>query len=516
MPMPRRIDVLLAIAGVLGVLCAGGQAAFAQGDAVTSDTNYLALQDQDETQPAEEVIRSETTEEVQESKPLPGPKYLNLKYDEDFSYLDGPEGSHKKDFFDPIKWIHLTDDLTLTVGGEFRFRLEAETNRGFGSTEPAQDTIALWRTMWHFDLRYRKLARVFYEGISAHIEDRDLRLLGIHENRWDTHQLFFDARVLGEDVPLTLRFGRQELQYGNQRLISPLAWANTRRKFDGVKLFYEHEKFDVDVFYMRPVPVNVAEGYNRKPDEYREESHFYGVYTTCKAVKNHTFDTYFLALRDTGDLTNANRRVGDLSLYTIGGRMAGKCGDGFDYDAELAGQWGKMAGDTVQAWMAGVDMGYTFKDVTCKPRVGVGFDYGSGDDDPFDSTHQTFNQFFPLGHAHLGYMDLFGRQNVLATNVNVKAKPCKNTTTRLAWYTFWNDAKRDALYNAGGGAGRRNIFGNAGHDVGNELDLTIKYKIDVHQSVLFGYSHFWGNNFIRATGPSQDADLIYLQYAFRF
>ena len=57
-----------------------------------------------------------------EAKPLRGPKYLNLRYDEDFSYLDGPEDSYEADFFDPIKRIHLSDDLTLSLGGSFRAR----------------------------------------------------------------------------------------------------------------------------------------------------------------------------------------------------------------------------------------------------------------------------------------------------------------------------------------------------------------------------------------------------------
>lgn len=109
-----------------------------------------------------------------------------------------------------------------------------------------------------------------------------------------------------------------------------------------------------------------------------------------------------------------------------------------------------------------------------------------------------------------------GRQNVLATNVNVTFEPLEKVSTRLAWCTFWNDAKRDALYDANGAATRRGTTGGSGHDIGNELDLTVEYDIDAHQSVLFGYSHFWGNNFIRSTGPSQDADLIYLQYAFKF
>ena len=464
--------------------------------------------------PAEEEQLSEPAP-TPEAKPLRGPKYLNLRYDEDFSYLDGPEDSYEADFFDPIKRIHLSDDLTLSLGGSFRARLESETNKAFGSSRPAQDTFFLHQYRLFADFRYRKLARVFVEGISAHIEDRDLPLLSTHENRYDLHQLFIDFRVLGEDVPLTVRVGRQELQYGKQRMISPLGWANTRRRFDAAKIFYEHETFNLDVFYARPVPIDLSESLNRKPDTYREEAHFYGLYWSYKAIPRHVFDLYFLGLNDDGGRVNANGRIGDESVYTIGGRLAGHTG-AFDYEGELAGQWGTFAGDTVQAWGGGVDAGYTWKQSPWSPRLGVGFDYGSGDDDPTDRTHGTFNQLFPLGHAYLGYMDLFGRQNVLATNVNLTFKPIKKLTTRLAWHTFWNDSKKDALYNAGGGPGRRDTSGSSGHDVGNELDITMKYAIDPHSSVLLGYSHFWGNNFIRSTGPSQDADFIYLQYEFKF
>ncbi len=466
------------------------------------------------------VVSEETTETttVTETtdKPLRGPKYLNLRYDEDFSYLDGPDGSYEEDIFDPIKWIHITDDLTLTLGGEFRARLESWTHRSLGTAATTQDTYFLHRYRVHADLRYRKLARLYWEGMSAFVEDMDLPTPGIHENRWEAlHQLFVDFRVLGEDVPLTLRVGRQEFQFGAQRVLSPLGWANTRRKFDGVAMIYNAEKFDITAWWAKPVPVNRVEGYNRTPDRYREEQDVYGIYAECKAIEDHFFDMYFMATHDTGDLSNSNFRRGDMSMYTIGGRAGGKTGP-FDYEGELAGQWGTFAGDRIQAWMGAVDGGYTFADASWKPRIGVGFDWGSGDDDPTDRTHGTFNQIYPLSHKYLGFMDFFARQNVLATNVNLTLKPCKKVTTRLAWHTFWNDSTRDSMYNAGGVPGRRDVAGHSGHDIGNELDLIIKYKIDLHQNVLFGYSHFWGNNFVRSTGPSEDGDFIYLQYAYTF
>jgi hypothetical protein len=262
------------------------------------------------------------------------------------------------------------------------------------------------------------------------------------------------------------------------------------------------------------VPINLSEGLNRKLDLYREEEDFYGFYTTFKGVPRHVIDFYFLALRDTGNRVNANDRAGDQSIYTVGGRFGGRSGQ-FDYDAEAATQFGTFAGDRVQAWMSALEGGWTAA-LPMKPRIGAGFDFGSGDRDPTDNKHQTFNQHFPLGHAHWGYLDLFGLQNMVATNINFSFDPIDNVTTRLAWYTFWNHRRRDAMYNAGGVPVRRDRSGSAGHDEGNELDLTITWKVDDHSSFLFGYSHFWTGNFIRATGPDRDASLLYLQYAFKF
>ena len=78
---------------------------------------------------------------------------------------------------------------------------------------------------------------------------QDLPPLPIDVDRGDALNLFVDARLFEvKDRPLWLRVGRQELLYGSQRLVSTLDWANTRRTFQGVKLFYRSEKFDADSF----------------------------------------------------------------------------------------------------------------------------------------------------------------------------------------------------------------------------------------------------------------------------
>lgn len=446
----------------------------------------------------------------------PGPTYNALRDKDDFSYLDSEPGSYKSDFFDPIKNIRVDDDWRVSFGGEVRIRLMSETNvRGFGAIEPAQDTFLLHRVFVHTDVRYRNLFRFFVQGVNAMVEDRDFPALGIDENRFDFQQAFVDLSVLGDAVPLTLRLGRQELLYGRQRLVSPLDWANTRRRFDGVKLFWRGADFDVDAWWTKVLVVDRSEGLHREPDEYDEDRDFYGLYFTYKAVEDHGIDVYFLSQRRTDNAVNANGNRGDLSLYHMGTRLWGKTGP-WDYETEWGGQWGKFAGETIQAWMFTADGGYTLADVPWSPRLGVGVDYASGDDDPTDNVHQTFNQMFPLGHAYLGYADLVGRQNIFDARVDLTAKPTRNLTTKIAYHALWLDESADALYNAGGVATRRVLSGNVSNELGHELDLTASFKLDVHSSVLLGWSHFWGGSFINASGPGEDADLLYLQYVFKF
>jgi len=442
----------------------------------------------------------------------PGPKFLDLRYDEDFSYLDGEPGSYREDFFDPIKNIRFGDDWRLSVGGEFRFRLEAETNFAFDTVEPTQDTFELFRYLVHFDLKYRQTARVFLQLASMHEEQRERPDRPLDENLFAFQQFFVDIRPLGDATPLVVRLGRQDLSYGAERFISPLRWANTRRRFDAIKVFWQNKKWQFDVFYAKPVlPVRRSQ-----LDRYNEQLDLYGAYFVYKGIPDHGIDVFFFAQDDTQNRRNPNGNAGDMGRYTLGGRFYGK-NRGFDYDAFLAGQWGTWANDDIEAWAWGVDGGYTFEQFSCEPRIGAGFDWASGDRDPTDGTVETFDQLFPLGHKYLGYMDFFGRQNIQTVNANITAWPVpKKVQARLAWLAFWLESDQDAIYNVGGAPGRRDTTGRSGTEIGQELDLTVLWKIDPHQAILFGYSHFFDNEFITNTGPSEDADFFYVQYSLKF
>jgi hypothetical protein len=120
---------------------------------------------------------------------------------------------------------------------------------------------------------------------------------------------------------------------------------------------------------------------------------------------------------------------------------------------------------------------------------------------------------FPFGHHYFGWMDMVGRQNIhdLSTHLYLDAAPW--LTVWLQYHHFWLDQRRDALYNAGGIAIRRDPTGQAGNNVGDEIDLILNFHLTRYSDVLVSYNKLYGGGFLEATaGPNAaaDAESLYL------
>ena len=440
-----------------------------------------------------------------------GYKFLNLRYDEDFRYFDEDPEAYASDARNRLKNIHLGENWRLDLGGEFRARIEGRSNPMFGRERRTQNTQQNYRWLFHANIRKGDAFRIFVQGIASHVEDRDGPIQPQNENHGDLQQLFFDWRFLGEETPLTLRLGRQELQYGNSRFVGPLEWVSNRRRFEAVKLFYEGQAWNIDAFFAKPV------AWERAPaDHADEEVDFYGLYTTYKGVEDHGVDIYFFALEDKGDKLNPNFRAGDMDVYTLGTRIWGRSGP-LDYNTELTGQWGHWARDDIRAWSWVLDLGYTF-DHTWRPRVSTGIDMTSGDNDPFDRTVGTLNPLFPFNNVCVGYLDLIGRSNMNYTYLGVDAWPVPNKLkTSLFYNAFWLQAQEDFLYDAGGGRVLRDPTGRSGKELGHEIDVALEWIISEHSSLWLAYAYFFTDNYIdRLIASTDDPQLFIVQYQYKF
>jgi hypothetical protein len=436
-------------------------------------------------------------------KPPPNP-HKGVFYENDFKYLDDPANEYCY-LGDCLKRRRLWCDwIIVDVGGEYRLRHHNE------QILTRFNDFLLQRMRIYGDVHFGDCFRTYLEAIDATSAGERLTPRLTEENRFDALNLFGDARVLDEHGgALWLRGGRQELLYGNQRLISPLDWGNTRRTFDGAKLFWRGACWNVDGFWTRPVPFSQHVNNDHNFDHPDPNQEFYGVYATHKDWRNHKLDLYYLRLAKYDGAT-------PFQNHTLGGRWEGKR-EAWLWEVEGGYQFGGFGPRDHSAGFYTLGAGRKLANLKWNPVVWVYYDWASGDRDPADGVHGTFNQLFPLGHKYFGWMDLVGRQNIEDWNVQLTLTPHPTLEFVIWWHTFHLQQARDALYDAGGVPIRHDPTGAAGSDVGSELDLTLRWTFRPRADVLFGYSHLFPGRFLLDTpGGAPGRDFYYTQFSLRF
>ena len=403
----------------------------------------------------------------------------------------------------------------LTMGSQLRLRTESRRNARFDRARPGNDEDYLL-SRFRFDLAWEPSAWV--TGI---VELQDARILGeeaisetrtpnIFADRLDFHQAYLDVgSPASGPVPITVRIGRQKLVYGSQRLVSPLEWVNTARVFDGARIGVgAGPGRRLDAFATRQVPVTPTGLNDHGPTGSRMfNSQLHGIYyTDTSLVAGSTVEGYWL-LRRAARLHDA--------VHTVGTRVDSRYGP-WSIDGELAAQTGSYGGLDHRAALVHVGGSYT-SGLPGRLKLGTAFNLGSGDDDPADGVHGTFDQLYPLGHAYYGYMDLFALQNLRNAEVTLEAALPRRTTLRVALQDFALVAPgADAWYNVGGAVVHHAGEAAISPHVGNELDITVRLPVGP-VGLEVGYGRFFGGAYLREAGFTLNtADFFYLQTMIGF
>jgi hypothetical protein len=432
-------------------------------------------------------------------------------FDADWRYLDDPK-TPPQGWLDELKRIHLNDHWLASVGGSVWFRSMNEYNSRLGQRD---NSYLLTRNRAYVDLWYEDRFRIFTEGIVAYSSWQDLPRLPIDENKLDLLNLFVDVKV-GEvnGTPVYIRGGRQELLFGSQRLVSNIEWANTRRTFQGFSGLATSEKFDATIFWAQPVIPN-----SDRFDSVDNNVNFAGTWLTYKPKKGTTADLYYLMLDNTNAVTQQRIVRSPFTRHTIGSRFAGDLEGEWLWDFEGAVQLGAQGNQDVLAGMATAGLGYHAKDIAWNPTIWAYYDYASGDGTPNTGNQSTFHPLFPFGHHYHGWTDLIGRQNIHDLNAHLYLYPAKWTTVWFQYHSFWLADRHDALYNPAGNVSRRDATGAAGNHVGQEVDAVVNFHLTPRSDILFGYSHLFGGEFLKATsGPNaaSSANVVFVQGGFRW
>jgi hypothetical protein len=225
---------------------------------------------------------------------------------------------------------------------------------------------------------------------------------------------------------------RQELVFGEMRLIGHLNWTNTARSFDAARLTLQRGKFKVDLF--SAAVVNLREGTADKSSGGNDIHGAYGSIT--KVVPNATIEPYMLWRLARGTKTELGL-PGKTDRKVYGVRFVGKLPANFDYNIETVGQTGSVGSDDVRAYASHAVLGYTLTSFKKKPRVFAEYNYASGDETPGDGVQQTFDQLYPTGHDKLGLSDQVGWKNIHDLRGGVEYKATGKLTLSGSYHSWW-------------------------------------------------------------------------------
>ncbi|HUH06087.1 MAG TPA: alginate export family protein [Kofleriaceae bacterium] len=415
------------------------------------------------------------------------------------------------------------DTTTITLSGEIRTRGEA-----YDELDLAEDTETLDQDGQRLLLRTRfGVDASPASGVTVMLQLQDQRIFGQEPStiadtgNVDLYQGYVQLERLGER-PLSLQVGRMELSYGDERLLGAFGWSNTGRAFDAVRARLEPGmRTTVDAFYARlhhdrrslaprTLGDDLAGMYlmfvPRGPGKGAMQLDLYGLYLHARGGQVDV----------DGDGTPDGDRFeggGRYHLATVGSRFDGEVAAGLRVSAEGAIQAG-VAGDLdIFAWAAHASATYTFA-ALFQPALTLGLDAASGDDDPADGDHGTFENLFPTNHLFYGYLDLAAWKNIQNPYARLAVAPTATTTVALTGHALMRLDEADTFYRASGQPLRDRAVAATTSEryVGTEGDLLVTWRARAGVSILAGVSYLVAGSFLDATDPAGDAPNPFFGY----
>jgi hypothetical protein len=363
-------------------------------------------------------------------------------------------------------------------------------------------------------------------------------------------QGFIRFKNLGGADGQSLRLGRMEFIDGAEvaptdstlatlkrerlahRLIGNFGWSDVGRSFDGAEYSRNLSKLNLTLFGGRPTRgVFQVDGWGEL-----NINVYYGAITGQVGGKKSAGEwrVFGLGYQDLRDvvLKTDNRpapiRIADtghINIGTFGGhyihtvQTAAGWFDALAWVALQTGSWGNL---NHRAGAFAAEAGWRPRILPrLKPWLRAGYDYGSGDQAPGDSTHGTFFQVLPTPriYARFPFFNMMNNRDVFGELV---LQPTRKLTVRSDVHSL-RLASRNDLWYSGGGAFQPWTFGYTGRTSTGQsglatlYDVSADYNANAHVAVAAYYGHAAGKLVVQAIYPQgKNANFGYLELTFKF
>jgi hypothetical protein len=412
--------------------------------------------------------------------------------------------------FAPLEVLDERLPSWLQFSGEYRSRWEARAGQNFSTGDDGYLLSRLWLTTeikpteWLSFVGQMQDSRVFFNSL---IPSRPT-----YQNTLDIHQAYVQVGQR-EKGWADLRVGRQELHFGGQRLIGYSHWSNSPRAFDAVRVGLHTDGIRVDLFSS-----SVVQAREGVVDHHSQGDDLHGAYGSLYHLLPHAvLEPYFFWRLENARLTPGEiSRSGHLDEKTFGFRLVGGLPRSWNYEMEMAKQFGSLGLASIHSWAGYWSVGRKFKDVASEPRPFATYNYASGDKNPHDRTEGTFDQLYPSGHDKLGLADQIGWRNIHNMQFGMDLKPGTKWTLKLAYQHDWLASSRDGLYSTSGTFVVKPVARPVSTNVGQELDFQAKYSWNSALELGVGYAHFFTGEFLNQTTKGKDFNYPYAMLTCTF
>ncbi len=319
----------------------------------------------------------------------------------------------------------------------------------------------------------------------------------------------------------TFKGGRQTIAYGDNRIFGPGSWGNSGRyQWDALKLTLQHGKHFIDFIWGATV-LHEPEQFSLR---HRHKEYGAGCYSHLQLAEHVEFEPFYLLKYDRHERYTAipGTTADDLMCHNGGFRAAGEISALF-FDLTFVYQWGDYGKQRLDAWGAHLLLGTTMVQWPWQPSFSIEYSFASGDTDPEDGKMETFQGVFGARDKMYGRMNLMDWSNLHDLQLNVELKPLKRVQLYLGAHRFWLDEAKDGW--ALNRSAYRDVAGDSGRHLGDEVDVAIKWKVDtaalgsaLQIDLMAGYAHFWPGDFVEKVAAGSEADWVFAQieckYAF--
>ncbi len=441
------------------------------------------------------------TADLEKSRPSQPPLE---RWGEDYRFLSDP--SRRTDAFDPYRYVEIDEANWLQFGAEARYSAESVKNPAYGMRGVKDDSYFLQRLQVHADGHFLDDSlRVFAQLQNTESWGKDL--VGVKDqSRTEFQQLFADWNYTADSgAQFYARYGRQEMEFGRGSLISFRDSANVRTAFQGTRLSYRQDGFDLSLFNVRPI-VNDLYSFDDKPNS---KVRFSGAYATFKPANSWGLDLYLLELR-TQDRVWAGER-GDDKRYTLGTRLFGEKGN-LDWSYEFIKQTGHIGDANISAWAVGGDVGYR---LSKRPylRLSLKTELASGDKQPKDGTAGTFDTLFGV-NGYYGGAVVTQLSNIVLVGPELRYSPSRKVIVLPGVFMIWKQTDEDGVYVPGLGV----LPGSTqmdGRRVGTSYRARTRWLASDNLTFDLDFQYFNVSRAMRDIG-ADDVFYLALRSTFRF